>query len=314
MATDCKVLYTHLQRIELPVWVGKDTNPEQNTRVLIKFSSACKGTLTFIRGILQLDDNKHPLLLLQAKYIKQRLIVVLDRYEQWQQRQEHDVAGHSDLADANEMLAKEVAAILCVTTKECRDSSDETVLSAATANWLNGSVFKPAFAAIAVKYSDEPELPGKETQPLVKAWIDRCQGFLPSMIVYSVNGQIIGETCGRWRQLWWLEGWDKAIRDAAFAKEARTKYEQAREVLAKEVLGQVTQKPQYKRKRKAKDSNRERTGRELIVEGRNALEKAAPGTNEFLARSMSGVQWQAMTPAGLQWRDPCSTCQVFFGN
>jgi hypothetical protein len=183
-----------------------------NTSCLLWFAEACLATIGFIRGILNLQQsNNHPLLRLQAEYIKQRLIVLLDRYEQWQQQWQHNhyphkVEGHTVLADANANLAEQVSAILDIPASDCRDRRESRMLAAVMEEWLSGSVFRPAFAALAIRFALDANLENiREEDLCVRAWLSKCYPFLPNMIVYNVTEHIIGETSGQWRGKRWLE-------------------------------------------------------------------------------------------------------------
>jgi hypothetical protein len=85
------------------------------------------------------------------------------------------------------------------------------------------------------------------------------------------------------------------------------------------VLDKVRPKPPLNHKdteyeeTECEESGRELTGRELITKGRATLDKKASVIGDFLAQGMSKAQWQAVKPASLKLRDPCSTCQVLFG-
>jgi hypothetical protein len=129
----------------------------------------------------------------------------------------------------------------------------------------------------------------------VRKWLEASKTFFPSMIVYNVTERLIGETSGSWKRIRWLTGWDKSIRDESFTQDARDLYNRARKVLAR-VLERFPSS----------------TNRELIDRGRATLIKKAPNVVQCLAYDMTGARWQAMQPAKLALRDPCSTCQILF--
>jgi hypothetical protein len=102
-----EMLYSETQQIKLPIWPTQAGSLKWllqelkgNTSCLCLFAKACKRTIEFVRGVLNLQQSDdHPLLQLQAEYIKQRLIVLLDRYEQWQYDcYPYKVEGHTELA------------------------------------------------------------------------------------------------------------------------------------------------------------------------------------------------------------------------
>jgi hypothetical protein len=268
----------------------------KHTRTLIRFNKACRETMRLVENL-----NKE-VLNLQARYIEQRFLIVLCSYQQWQgtelkkgspgEELRKAWRWHHKLETDNDMLAHQLSQKLG--RPIAKDTPD------GLNGWMTGTVFKPAFAALASRVELDGDYQSNALSCAgVWEWLEVCAPFLPSMILYNSSETIIGETHGRWGDWPLLEQWSKDLRDRTFPKDVREQYVEAQQPLQR-VLQAAAQKPWMSKS-------------ELIDEGCKAMATEKPALQRnFFRRYVQDDVWMAVSPRLLEPRDLSLTCRVWF--